>query len=285
MNTYTKLIEELEHNIKTLNLENSDIYYVSEQGVKLCIEALEELRILVISRTFSSNADEIEFYKKVKPRVVSELIYFVENFNIESKRPKTSVKAQTKYLDNYIKTLQTYFNNNLEFYHYLKQGATYLDEQYFLSKNASIRLNKEAYHFFTDKQFSTSHCSTVATIMAYEKLIVKLKLEINKLKTGNNMSGVYKAFQKEANLKWTGSKTDLIELIYALHSTGAINSGTADIKEMAMAFEQLFNIDLGNYYHSFVEMRARKINPTKFMDILKTALTKYMKDLDDVNKN
>lgn len=285
MKTYNKPIEELEQKIKALNLENNDIYFISEQGVKLCKETLDQLRTLVVNGIFESNADEIEFYKTIKPHVLSKLIYFVEYFNIESKRPKTGIKEQTKYLNNYIKSLQNYFNNNEEFYHYFKSGAVHLDEQYFLSKNAIIRLNKEAYNFFTDQQFSTSHCSTVATIIAYEKLIVKLKLEINKLKTGINMSGVYKAFQKESNLNWTGNKTDLIELIYALHSTGAINNGGADIKETAMAFEQLFNIDLGNYYHSFVEMRSRKINPTKFMDTLKTSLTKYMKDLDDLNNS
>ncbi|WP_406684587.1 RteC domain-containing protein [Seonamhaeicola sp. MEBiC1930] len=281
MKTYTKLIEELEQKIKTLNLENNDIYYVSEQGVKLCKETLDQLRTLVINSVFSSNADEIEFYKKVKPSVVSKLIYFVENFNIESKRPKTGVKAQTKYLNNYTKTLQKYFSNHQEFYHYFKRGATHLDDQYFLSKNATIRLNKEDYQFFTDQQFSTSHCSTVATIIAYEKLIVKLKLEITKLKTGINMSGVYKAFQKEHQLNWTGSKTDLIELIYALHSCGAINNGKSDIKELASACESLFGIDLGDYYRTYSSIRIRKTGRTKFLDLLKDLLVRRMDNTDE----
>ena len=274
-------MSELEQKIKALNLENNDIHYISEQGLDLCMQALDEIRISVIKNAFKSDTDEIHFYKNIKPRLVSKLIYFVENFNVESKRPKTGKKAQTKYLNKYIDTLQNFFKNNSEFYNYYKRGATHLDEQYFLSKNAIISLNKEAYQFFMEKQFSTSHDVTVATILAYERLIVKLKLEINKLKTGIKMNGVYKAFQNEYNLNWTGSKTDLIELIYALQSSGVINNGKSDIKQLALACEQLFDIDLGDYYRSYLSIRIRKTGRTKFIDNLKEQLLKRMDDTDE----
>lgn len=83
-----------------------------------------------------------------------------------------------------------------------------------------------------------------------------------------------------SKLFWTGNKTELIELIYALHSSGAINSGTADIKEMASLFEQVFNVDLGNYYHTFIEIRARKGSKTKFLDRLQETLLKRFEESD-----
>ncbi|WP_203256883.1 RteC domain-containing protein [Hyunsoonleella ulvae] len=246
MKSYNKLIEELEQKIKTLNSENDDIFFISEKGVEFCKYTLEELRRWVVSNGFLSNEEEISFYKSIKPKVLSKLIYFVENFNIESKRPKTDTKAQTKYYNNYINTLQEYFTNNQEFFYYFKRGATHLDEQYFLTKNAKVRLNKEDYQFLTDQNFSTSHCSTLATIIAYEKLIIKLKIEISKLKTGIKMKGIYNPFQKESNLNWTGNKTDLIELIYALHSSGSINSGAADIKGVMQILFILVNYPFVN---------------------------------------
>lgn len=82
-------------------------------------------------------------------------------------------------------------------------------------------------------------------------------------------------------MDWTGNKIDAIELIYALQNNGSINKGTADIKEMAAAFEQIFNIDLGNYYHAFVELKARKSNRTKFLDSLKESLIKRMDESDE----
>lgn len=86
---------------------------------------------------------------------------------------------------------------------------------------------------------------------------------------------------KQSKLFWTGSKTDLIELIYALQSSGVVNSGTADIKELAAVCEQIFNIELGNYYHTFIEIRSRKCNNTKFLDKMKESLLKRIAELDE----
>ena len=78
-------------------------------------------------------------------------------------------------------------------------------------------------------------------------------------------------------------KTDLVELIYALHSSGVINNGNVEIKTIATAFQEIFNIDPGNYYHGFIEMRTRKTNQTKFLDKLKDNLLKYIHTLDALN--
>lgn len=112
-------------------------------------------------------------------------------------------------------------------------------------------------------------------------LIVYLKTEINKLENSNGMELTINPYQKESRLFWTANKTDLVELIYALHTTGAINSGTADIKEMASVCERLFNIELGDYYRTYLEIRSRKINQTKFLDKLKESLIVRMEKADE----
>lgn len=63
-----------------------------------------------------------------------------------------------------------------------------------------------------------------------------------------------------SKLFWTGSKTDLIELIYALNSSDDINNGVADIKEVAVIYKQIFNIDLGNYYQKFIKLKLSRIS-------------------------
>lgn len=281
MKLYLEILKYLDANLEKLESNTEDILNKSEQGIKITRQSLEELRNLAISKKFKDKAMEISFFKNLKPQVYSKLIYYVKLFNIESKRPRSSSKSQTKYFNDHIDRLQTYFNDNLEFYHYYRRGATFLDEQYFLRGKADIRLFPDTFHFFTDKQFSTSHDSTVATILAYDMLIVHLKKEIDKLENNNGMEATIQTFRKQSNLFWTAHKTDLIELIYALHSCGAVNSGTADIKEMAIAYEQLFNIDLGNYYHTFIEIRSRKSNNTKFLDKLKESLNKRYRESDE----
>tara|TARA_R110002050_G_scaffold192314_4_gene327269 strand:- start:396 stop:1160 length:765 start_codon:yes stop_codon:yes gene_type:complete len=252
-----------------------------EQSILLCKSALEKLRNRFKENTFNNVQEEIEFYKKIKPQVVSYLIFYGKRLHIESKRVVEGRKEQIKYFKRAISELQVYFNNNLDFYHYYKSRATHLDEQYFLRENKTIRINVEEYYFFTEDKFSTSHDGSLAIIMAYVKLIEYLKNEIKKLNNTSKNMEISNPFQKETQLNWSGNNSELVELIYALHTSGIINNGNADIKKITNAFEGLFNTDLGNYYQSFNDIRNRKINRTKFMDKLKTSLVNYMHELDN----
>ena len=267
--------------LKKMELEVINQLDKAEEGIKITKLALEELQKIVIKTSFKSKVEEIKFFKKVKPQIVSKIIYYQILFNIESKRPRSSNKSQKKYLNDYIDKLQVYFGDNLEFYHYCRRGSTFFDEQYFLRGNIDNNLHIETFYFFTNKQFSTSHDSVLSTILAYDLLIIYLKGEMNKLENTNGIEKEISSIQKQAKLVWTGNKTDLIELIYALHSSGTVNSGTADIKEMATICEQMFNINLGDYYRTFLEIRSRKINQTKFIDKLKDSLINKMLESDE----
>jgi hypothetical protein len=72
-------------------------------------------------------------------------------------------------------------------------------------------------------------------------------------------------------LDWTTSKTDLVELMNALVAAKAINHGDVEMKKIADAFEELFQIDLGDFYRSFTELKNRS-NPVKFLEKLSDAL-------------
>ena len=280
MKKIERIVKKLDSNLDFLEKEIEGVLEKSEEGIKVTQRALEQIRELLLKRKSTSTSDEIYFFKNIKPQVFSKLIYYVKLFSIESKRPRSSNKSQVKYFNKHIDRLQNYFNDNLEFYHYYRRGATFLDNEYFIRGKANIRLFPDSLSFFADDKFSTSHDSTVATILAYDMLIIYLKTEIDKLENNNGMEANYNAFQKQSKLFWTGNKTDLIELIYALHSSGVINSGTADIKEVALICEQMFNVSLGDYYRTFLEIRSRKINQTKFIDKLKESLVDKMLESD-----
>lgn len=281
MKKIERIVKKLDSNLDFLEKEIEGVLEKSEEGIKVTQRALEQIRELLLKRKSTSTSDEIYFFKNIKPQVFSKLIYYVKLFSIESKRPRSSNKSQVKYFNKHIDRLQNYFNDNLEFYHYYRRGATFLDNEYFIRGKANIRLFPDSLSFFADDKFSTSHDSTVATILAYDMLIIYLKTEIDKLENNNGMEVNNNAFQKQSKLFWTGNKTDLIELIYALHSSGVINSGTADIKEVALICEQMFNVSLGDYYRTFLEIRSRKINQTKFIDKLKESLVDKMLESDE----
>lgn len=281
MKKYEDILYNLESSLEFLETEIEDIIEKSEEAIKISKKALLQLRKEIINKNLKTKEDEIKIFKTIKPKIYSRLIYYVKLFKIESKRPRGSSKSQKKYLDYEIKKLQDYFNDNLEFYQYYRRSETSLDNQYFIRGKEDIRLHPDNFHFFIDEKFSTSHDSTVATIIAYDMLIVYLQKEIELIENKKGMETSFNAFQKQSKLFWTGNKTDLIELIYALHSSGVINSGTADIKEVASVCEQMFNISLGDYYRTFLEIRSRKINQTKFIDKLKESLTKKMLESDE----
>ena len=133
--------------------------------------------------------------------------------------------------------------------------------------------------FETDLRSTTLYDLKISKILAYELLSKFIKDSINKLETGNEL-------QKNRNpdilkLKWRASKVSLIELLYALQSSGCFNNGSIDLKNLATNFENLFNIDLGNYYRVFQEIRIRKQSGTSFLDQLRDQLLKRMDNSDE----
>lgn len=284
METYYKLLSDLEHNLMAIENKVKNIHCLSGQCVSLCEETLKRLKVIVLKNGFTSDEQEIEFYKHIKPKILSYLIFYVKRLDITSKCPIEGEKEGIKYLKKHISLLQNYFNNNLEFYNYFKSNAEHLDEHYFLRANKTVRLNIEAYHFFTDEDFSTSHDSTVATIMAYTKLIDYLKSVIAKINTTNKMETTINPFEKQSKLHWTGTPTELVEMCYSLYACGRINNGNGDIIDIIRGFSELLNIEVKNPYDTFSEIRGRKTSKTKFTDIQRTSLQKYIDDHDDLKK-
>lgn len=277
---YQKLLSEFEGQLDGLENGNGDVLFKAEKGIALVEKCIRKLQRQITGKTFATKSDEIYFFKHVKPQIFSKLIYYARLFSIESKRPRGNNASQIKYLQNQIDKLQAFFNDNLEFYNYYRRGAMSLDEQYFVRGNRDLRLPLESFHFLIDDQFSTCQDGTVATIMAYDMLIVYLRKEVDDL---NNTLEPPKpiTMEKPSKLFWTGNKTDLIELLYALQTSESINGGTVDIKEMASHFEHFYNVDLGNYYHTFIEIRSRKTSKTRFLDKLIELLNQRMESLDE----
>ena len=79
---------------------------------------------------------------------------------------------------------------------------------------------------------------------------------------------------------WTGTKRALVELIYALDACGCLNKGTVDIKEIVAYFEYVFDIDLGDFYHTYMELKAKTKDRTGFLSTLKDRLLMRMREQD-----
>lgn len=155
-----------------------------------------------------------------------------------------------------------------------------MDYKYFLRGKFDVKLALSSYYFETDTNFSTSHDYKVAKILAND--LIQLYLE-NKLIMIEN-KGTNEKSQRQPNIKmmWTGSKVALTELLFALHTEGAFNNGAADLKDIAEYFEHIFEIDLGQYRRTFLEIKARKNDRTKFITTLNEKLLTRMNNSDEV---
>lgn len=169
--------------------------------------------------------------------------------------------------------LKIFFDNNLEFYKYYRTNNSFIDEKLFSRHKYDIKLSLDSFYFETDHRFSTSHDYKVAKIMANDQIQVYFEDQLNNINQKKTLDS--------SIMNWTGSKTALAELIYALHSQGVLNNGNTDIKLIAKTFESTFNISLGDFYHTFMELKSRKINRTKFLDSLRDALIRKMDEQDE----
>ena len=272
---YSNLHSEFEKTLSTYQIEIDDVLKLSEVSAKYCETTIERLRKKFVTQEQISGNDEINFFKNIKPLFASRLIYFISVYNIETNRPNGSIKFKRKYLQIELSKIKNYFDDNLEFYRYFRTGSTYLDHKYFVRGKQDIRLNIDTYVYETDPEFSTSHDFKISTILANDLLQVYLENELNKLdfqsidKQSNNLS--------KNMINWTGNKVALIELMYALHTSGQFNNGQADIKAIAAYFEKIFDVELGNYYRVYLEMKIRQ-SPTKFLDSLSNSLQRRIEE-------
>lgn len=281
MNTKTnKLLSDLNEQLNFIELEIDNQLTRCESSIEIILKVLINLKNLISKFKFNSETEEIQFFKEIKPQFTSKIIYYNTIFNIEMKKPNGGTRVLKKYYNNELIKLKAFFDNELEFYKYYRTGNIYLDYKYFLRGKFDIKLSVNSYYFETDKTFSTSHDYKVAKILAND--LIQLYLE-NQLILIENKDNNEKS-QRKPNTKmtWTGSKVALTELLYALHSEGVFNNGVADLKDIAEYFEHIFEIDLGQYRRTFLEIRVRKAERTKFITALNEALIKRMDNSDDV---
>ncbi|MGE0567006.1 MAG: RteC domain-containing protein [Bacteroidia bacterium] len=273
------LYYELEEQLKFISLETDSILKVSELCIDVIQASLAKLKSFIIKYKFRSQGEEIKFFKDIKPLFCSKLFYHISVYNIETHKPNGGHKVTKKYLQNELDKLKRYFDTNLEFYKYYRTGSNYLDHKYFVRGKHDIRLSVEPFYFETDPKFSTSNDFKISMILAYDLLQVYLEdelVELDKKEPRKKSQDIHKS-----NLSWTDSKVALIELLYALHSQGVFNNGKAELKDIAGFIENSFNIELGQYHRTFLEIRMRKSVRTKFMDSLRENLIKRMDDADE----
>lgn len=275
------LLTKLNEQLNFTDIEIDDPIQRSENAVNIIINAVEKLKIIFEKEKTKSQEQEIDFFKNIKPKFTSKLIYYNAIYKIETKKPHGGERIVKKYINNELEKLKRYFDSNLDFYRYYRTGSNYLDVKYFTRGKFDIKLALDSFYFEADHSFSTSHDFKVAKIMAHD--LIQVYLEDMLLMIENKEPREKSQVNHKLKQNWTGSKVALTELLYALHTEGVFNNGTSDLKDIAEYFENIFNIDLGQYHRAFLEIRMRKSDQTKFLNALKEKFVKRMENTDEIS--
>ena len=124
-----------------------------------------------------------------------------------------------------------------------------------------------------DSVMSTGYDLLAARLIAVEMLLGCLNRKILLAVEGPDTV-------QEKEHHWTDRKAAAVELIYGIWAMGSVDSGKASIVELVMLFEQIFHIDLGDVYHTFISMRNRKNSRTAYLDQMREQLLKRMDETD-----
>ena len=279
--------EEFIRNIDCAIYEKIDVdnWNISIEAVLDVVEflqrSLEDLRAYIVNHPFSSKEEEIYFFKHIKPEVLSRLLYFTEIYNTEMRKPHGSIEVLKKYYNDRLDELTSYFESNLDFYQYYRSKATHLDNHYFVRGHIVFKLCPNCVPYDRDPEFSTCYDHKAAQILANDMLCIYLNKKLHGVDK-QVIIAKSRSFLPEHPFRWTATIIAAVELGYAIYAAGVLNNGQTDIKEIMTFMEASFQIDLGDYYRTYITMKDRKKDRTSFLNSLIKSLLKKMDEDDNL---
>lgn len=272
---FLQVKNKLEADLAGLETEVPNALERFKTGAQIAGQAEEALKQLVSPGVFQTKEDEICFFKHIQPGILGKKIYYSQLFRLEADRPKKTQEDYKQFLDRELRRIVMFFEEHNALRLYVRSGSTEKDEQYFLRNsryNNEYPLNLEG---VLDTRFCTVTSFTLAELIALEEVRTYLIVQMN------NLYGVQRYMPGQHQLEWTDSKTDLVELAYALYLSQSFNDGRAQLKQIFEWLETSLNIRLGNAYSHFRDIRSRKKEMASFLMRLKGSLLKRIDELQE----
>ena len=243
----------------------------------LCQDAFLALRECFNRHTPCTEEEKIDFFKNVKPLFIAEHLYYNKLYVLYVNWQSGDEEWQRGYLRGWLRRIYHFFEEHKDFCTYYRTGYTDRDTCYFIPGRRSARMMPPDHYFDITDSFTSGYDMLAGTMLANERLQEHL---LDKLENIRECGSIRRG-RKHIFLPWSGTKVALIELIYALDSAQVIKNGKSYLKEIVEASEDFFQIDLGKYSDVLGDIRARKLNVTRFLDELKAALLRRLNEKDE----
>ncbi|MDH6310310.1 hypothetical protein M2451_003100 [Dysgonomonas sp. PFB1-18] len=267
----TRLKKEVDAKIEQIECSEVSMITKSLEASRVLLEAFNQLKAFFLSYNFKDEDEEILFFKEVKPRLGSHLIYYRKVYNFEMNRP-AGIDKQREYLCELLNDINKYNNKRLDFIRYYRSGSSRLDTIYFLRNKPDMEQYLETFNYEFDSNFSTNCDFKVAKILANDMLSAYLMHEMELLNDNGLKIGSF-GFPA-TKLTWKGTKVELQEQIISWDSAGIF--GDVPLTQLYSYIQNVFNIQLdSNLSRSFSELKIR-VSPTPFLDKLKDTLLRRM---------
>jgi hypothetical protein len=269
----TQLHDDLELKINEAYDDNGDMMKVAEKSLLLIDESIRTLKEMISTHHFENLAQEVHFFKKLKPQFISKFIYYSTILDIESHKPNAGNKALKKYYEAEQEKLKVFYLEQAEFYSYYRREATYLDHKIFVRNSYDLKMKLSFGFYNFDTSFTTSHDHVIARFIANQQLGQYLKKQIENLTDNITAKAL-------SPLVWSSSKVGLIELVYALYHMRCFNGGNIELSEVIKFVEKSLDTDLGNFHKTVFEIRNRKQGPTKFLQLVSDNLNQHFQSTE-----
>lgn len=221
---------------------------------------MEVLKTEIPLYNFADAEDEIYFFKRLLPAILSLYIYYKEKSALEISELIGTRKSKEQYRDRLLRKMDEFAVENSAFYDYCVSQKTNQDAGYFLRSSPMNGEGVVLYEALLDPKFCPPYSLKLALMSAYWKLDDALCRA-----AGNTIPEAPAPAGNGIRLKWTGTVAALVELIFGLWKCGYLSNGQIGLKAAVQCFEQMLSVDLGNYNRTYQQFFYRKKGEVFFL--------------------
>ena len=255
---------------------------------RLCLDLvscqIQQLRSYRLEAEPMPPALQLAFQRELLPPVYAELLFYLQRYQMELRLCYHTREERARELQLEQQRCLELLRPQRELLSYYRSGARFLDVQYFRPEDGSVEWPAPAPQPGEPSAWAmaTVLCTPagfrIAKALALERFV--LLLDESGPQPDTQLQEPLQPYS-QGELNWTASKTDLVELLYAMYSTGVLNHASLELHRLMERFETLFQVNLGNYSRVFQQIRIRKKNRTSFLDQMRDQLLRHMDELEE----
>ncbi len=197
------------------------------------ISVVSKLTELENRFSFSSQIDEIIYYKYERPKLLQYGVYYERLLNLEIEKP---IGRERKYYKSLESSLYNDSLSIMEELKYYRLGSSEKDNIWFIKKSEK--------------------CDIFAVIKA---LMMLKKYLDNKL----DSRLIEEKIADIKRFKWTGTQAEYVEELLSWQETKVVNNGEVTLKELHESFQLIFDVQITDFNGTSHDITNR-LEPAKF---------------------